>query len=138
MHGANGILFWGTAYIERDSELRSDMEAVVGELARWERYLASPRQPALKLQVERNANSDEASVLARAWEQDGTLLVLVVNESPGAIAFEVSGIEHFGSHLLRAVDVIGEETVPIAGGRFRFGLGGSATALLTTEPERRD
>jgi len=132
VHGADGILFWGTHYIERDSMLRADVEIVVGELARWEPFLASPHPTAVAVHSDRNANSDEAGVIARAWASEGDVLVLVVNENAGAVAFDVSGLDRFNSRALRAVNSGEDDAISIAEGRFRFGLGGSSSALLTT------
>ena len=42
VHGARGILYWGTAYTKRDGTLWGDLLKLVRELADLQRVLSAP------------------------------------------------------------------------------------------------
>lgn len=93
-NGARGILYWGSAYIEADSELWADLQKLVRELA--------DRQPLLSA---REATLPIRVTTAQTWgSQDRTIRVvpkqvgdkvsfIVVNEWREPLTYTLSGLE---------------------------------------------
>jgi hypothetical protein len=99
VHGANAILYWGTAYVkEPDSEdakrFWGDLLTAVREVRDLEPFLVAPEvRPSPTVRVEENyASQDGGGVrLMLRKAADGYLLV-VVNENPNGVAFTVNGL----------------------------------------------
>ena len=45
VRGARGILYWGTAYVEKDSQFMDDLLQVINELDELQAVLSAPRAP---------------------------------------------------------------------------------------------
>ena len=81
VHGARGILFWGTAFIEKDSQLWSDVMTTIRELADLQPVLSAPDAtltPAVT--YDQTWGSLEKGVFVLPKDVDGKLHLIVVNE----------------------------------------------------------
>ena len=94
VHGTSAILYWGTAYIEKDSRLWQDLLAVVRELSALESAIVAPTvKPAPRSVAEGTFGSIDGSgplVLVKKVESDWVLFV--VNEHRHGITFEITGL----------------------------------------------
>ncbi|MFH1741643.1 MAG: beta-galactosidase [bacterium] len=133
IHGARGILYWGTAYIERDSELWTDIKKVVSELRDLQPLLASPDATnRVKLNMHPTSGSGELEIVLLAKERDGEWMFIVENESGQAREFDISGLESLNG---RKVEVLNEdETIEVKNGRLAYGLRGQGVSVLITKP----
>jgi hypothetical protein len=141
VHGANAILYWGTAYIEKDSQLWKDLLRLAGELHAIETALAAP-----SVEPFPTAHSDEVPgsvdggglrpMLKRVGED---YVLLVVNETPHGLPFEIKGLPAGleGRTLYRLGS---DEAATVKGASLRDGMLGFDVHVYATsrafEPKR--
>jgi len=99
VHGANAILYWGTAYVKEPSSedsrrFWSELLTVVREVRSMEPFLvASDIRPAPTVRVEENyASQDGGGVRVALRKAGAAYLLVVVNENPNGVAFTVNGL----------------------------------------------
>jgi hypothetical protein len=94
VRGARGILYWGTAYIEKDSQLWNDLLALIAELRGLQPVLSAP-DAELPLSVtfaETMGSVDRGVQVLPKSVQDKTWL-LVVNEWTDTLVYTIHGLE---------------------------------------------
>ncbi len=94
VHGARALLYWGTAYIEKDSDLWEELLSVISELDALQPVLSAPDMT-LELTVEyhnvfHSMDRDIAVLIKDTAE--GPWLALV-NTFPGSVQFSLHGLE---------------------------------------------
>ncbi len=138
LHGANAILYWGTAYIENDSELWRDLLKVARELRALEPAIVAPKPPfAPRAEGELTYASFDgcqpALMLRQYAGADGApeWALIAVNEIYTGIAFRVSGLPAAleGRQLYR---LYSDETVTVKDGGFRDGIKGYDVHVYAT------
>jgi len=94
VHGANAIMYWGTAYIEKDSQLWKDLLKLAAELSALESALVAPSvDPAPVAVSDEVYGSVDGGGLAVMLKQTGEDHVLiVVNETPHPLPFAVKNL----------------------------------------------
>ncbi len=94
VHGASAILYWGTAYIEKDSRLWTDLLTVTRELRALEPAIVAPAvTPSPRCAADEvfgSLDGEGPRVVLKRVDQDYVLFV--VNEAVHGQAFEVSGL----------------------------------------------
>ena len=94
IHGARGILYWGSAYIEKDSVLWKDLMMVVRELADQQPVLAAPDADlALDFSYGPNMMSLDYGVHALPKRVGDSTWLLVVNEEEWPVEYTIHGLE---------------------------------------------
>ncbi|HPU96477.1 MAG TPA: hypothetical protein PLO53_00835 [Candidatus Hydrogenedentes bacterium] len=81
VHGARGLVYWGTAFIEKDSALFSDLMALGQEIQRLQPVLSAPdtKEP-VKVALAPANGSQERAAVGLGKEVDGNLWIIAVNE----------------------------------------------------------
>ncbi|HOK91098.1 MAG TPA: hypothetical protein PK379_13825 [Candidatus Hydrogenedentes bacterium] len=79
--GARGLVYWGTAYIEKDSALFNDLMTLGQEIHRLQPVLsaADTSQP-VQVALAPTNGSQERTIVALGKESDGQLWIVAVNE----------------------------------------------------------
>ncbi|MCP4645930.1 MAG: hypothetical protein GY851_36130 [bacterium] len=133
VRGARGILYWGTAYIEKDSQLWEDLMRLVRELADLQPVLSAPDAP-LDLQVElaETWGSVDKGVRILPKNVDGATWLLVVNEWSSAMTYTVSGLE--GLDGTRYVDGTADREATVRDGRMTLGIRKQGVQVLRPVP----
>jgi len=94
VHGARGILYWGTYRIEKDSQLRKDLMALVRELAELGEVLAAPdASVTATVMLAEAAGSLDRGVRVLGKELDGRVWWLVVNEYQDPLNYTLEGLD---------------------------------------------
>lgn len=137
MHGANAIMYWGTAYVteeEPDAQGRpqptpaagprlwQDILAVAGEMRALEAALVAPEISQPRAAVEESYHSqDGLGVRTSLRHADGEWVLLVANENEGGCAFNLRGLpaDMEGRTLYRLNT---PESHTVCGGRLHDGV----------------
>ncbi len=135
VHGANAILYWGTAYLKEpeSDEAKAfwkDLLTVVREVADHARFIAAPTvTPAARVRVEEHyASNDGTGVRAMLKKVGDEYLLIVVNENGCGVTFTVSGLP--AALDGRSLERIGGGDGPTVGGRaFTDGIRGYDVSL---------
>ncbi|MBM3494478.1 MAG: hypothetical protein FJX72_09200 [Armatimonadetes bacterium] len=121
-HGANAILYWGTAYVKEpeSDEARAfwnDLLAVAREIHTHRRFVAAPSvMPEWRVRVEEHyASNDGTGVRVMLKKVESEYLLIVVNEKPYGVTFTVSGLP--AALDGRGMNRVGGGPSPTAGGR---------------------
>jgi len=98
IHGANGLIYWGTGYTPQPSPFWSDLTAVTRELAALQPVLAS-RSVAMTLKKEylEVGHSADAGVEIAVKTVDGNTFLLAVNADKNPVHLKLSGLQPFRS-----------------------------------------
>ncbi len=129
VHGARGILYWGTAYIEKDSRLWEDLLTLAQELKELQPVLAAP-DAAIDLDVrfeETNGSVDRGvRILPKAV--DGKVWLLAVNEwtSPLDCTIDGLGVEDGATYVVGAA----KKEITVQQGVLRIMLAPQAAVVL--------
>lgn len=142
VHGANAIMYWGTAYIEKDSQLWRDLLRLACELSALQPALvAETIQPGPVIVSDENFGSSDGDGLAAMLKREGSDVVLiVVNETPHGLPFRISGLpaDLEGKSLHRLGT---DENVAVNGRAFRDGVRGFDVHIYATsrrfEPKKQ-
>jgi len=138
LHGANAILYWGTAYIEKDSELWRDILRLGRELRALEPAIVAPKPPFEpraegELTYASFDGGQPALMLRQYAGPDGApeWALIAVNELYTGVAFRVSGLPSAleGRQLYR---LYSDETVTVNNGGFRDGIRGYDVHIYAT------
>jgi hypothetical protein len=140
-HGANAVMYWGTAYIEKDSQLWKELLRLVGELSALEPALVAPAfNPAPEVASDETYGSVDGGGVRLMLKQSGEDYVLIaVNETPHGLSFEVRSLpaQLDGKTLHRLWT---DESLSVKGGAFRDGIRGMDVHVYATsrrfEPRR--
>lgn len=131
-HGASAILYWGTAYIPKESEHFADLLNMARELRALEPALVAPDIKPPSVEVLHAVNSVEPSMIRPLLRQVGDDFVLaVVNESPGSARLRIGGLPAaLDGRTLHRLDEAGEAVV--ADSAIEFGIPATCAALFAT------
>jgi hypothetical protein len=121
VRGGRGILYWGTAYIEKDSQLWQDLMRLVRELADLQPVLSAP-DASLELSVDmaETWGSVDKGVRVLAKDVDGAIWLIVVNEWSSAMTYTVRGLE--GLDGTRYVDETAGREAVVREGQMTTGI----------------
>ncbi len=99
VHGANAILYWGTAYLKDPESAESrkfwlELLQVTAEVRSYERFIVEPDySPAPTVRVEEHyASNDGTGVRVVVKKAGSDYLIIVVNENPYGVAFTINGL----------------------------------------------
>ena len=116
VRGARGILYWGTAYIEKDSELWEDLLRLVAELHQLQPVLSAPDADIeLTVSYAPTYGSVDRDVVLLPKHVGDKTWIIVVNEWEGPLTFTVSGLSALEG--ARFVDDASGEAAQVADGR---------------------
>ena len=133
VHGANAIMYWGTASIEKDSQLWKDLLRLAGEIAALEPAIVAPTTGQAPVAVSDESfgstDRDGIRVMLRKVGEDHVLIA--VNETPHGLAFEVQDLPPAleGKTLHRLWT---DERVAVKQQRFRDGIRGMDVHVYAT------
>ncbi len=132
VHGARGLLYWGTFAVEKPSPFWTDLKNVITELHELQPFLSAPDATGqVTLAVEPSSGSGENGVVLMAKGNEGRWVFLVVNEAPEALAFAIRVPAFLNG---KKVSVLNEpETLTIEDGMIHYGLPGLGVSVLMTE-----
>ncbi|MBX7255653.1 MAG: hypothetical protein K1Y02_04750 [Candidatus Hydrogenedentes bacterium] len=93
-NGARGILYWGSAYIEADSQLWADLQKLVRELADRQPLL-SAREATLPIRVTtaQTWGSQDRTIRIVPKQVGDTVSFIVVNEWREPLTYTIAGLE---------------------------------------------
>ncbi len=133
VHGAHAILYWGTAYIEKDSPLWRDLMTVARELRALEPAIVGDRaavEPA-SLADETHGSVDGEGPRLMLRKADADWVLIAVNEYAQGISFSVSNLpkEIEGKTLYR---LYSDETQVVNDGGFHDGIRGLGVHVYAT------
>ena len=129
VRGARGILYWGTAYIEKDSEFWGDLLKLVRELADLQPVLAAP-----------DAAIDATVTLAQTWGSvdrgveilpknvDGKVHLIVVNEFTDPLHYTINGLDDLEGTVY--ADPEDHREAKVTGGTLTLGIAGQGVQVL--------
>lgn len=121
-HGANAILYWGTAYLKEPESDESrafwqDLLTVVREMDGLKRFIAAPDvtpRPRVKVN-EHYASNDGTGVTAMLKKVGDEYRLFVVNENPYGVEFTISGLPADIGTM--KIERVGNGAVRLGGGR---------------------
>jgi hypothetical protein len=95
VHGARAILYWGTAYIEKDSQLWEDLLTLGAELDALQPVLSAPDADLdLNLEYAETFGSLDHGIRVLPKNVDGKVWLIVVNESIYPLTYTLSGFQY--------------------------------------------
>lgn len=129
VHGARGILYWGTAYIEKDSALWNDLLRLVRELADLQPVLSALDAP-LKVDVEVGPGwgSADRGVRVLAKDVNGKTWFLVVNEFTDPLPYTLKGLSSLDG--MRYEDPMDQRSVQVTNGQLSLTIGAHGVQVL--------
>lgn len=129
IHRARGILYWGTAYVEKDSTFWNDLLTVVKELSGLQAVLAAPDsdRPITFEHVETFGSVDRG-VAVLPKELDGETWVLLANEFTDPLTGTLHGLEKLEGR--RYIERYTGEEFTVTNGTLRIALPGLRAAVL--------
>ena len=102
VRGARGILYWGSAYIEKDSGLWTDLLALAREIKELQPVLSAPdTKLKLKTTFEETWGSVDRKVEVLGKQVDGKVWLIVVNEWPEPLRYTVHGLRGLNGQRYR-------------------------------------
>jgi len=138
LHGANAVLYWGTAYIEKDSNLWRYLLRLARELRALEPAIVAPKPAhgpvAAADETYASFDGGQPLLMFRKYAGPGggdEYALIALNECYAGIAFDVAGLppELEGRQLYR---LYSEETVTVRDGGFRDGIQGYDVHVYAT------
>ncbi len=94
VHGARGILYWGTAYLDRTTPFWDDLLALIHELHGLRPVLSAPdAQVNITCAMEETFGSVDVGIRMLAKDVDGKLWIIVVNEWTSPLKGSLSGLD---------------------------------------------
>ncbi len=101
VRGARGILYWGSAYIEKDSQCWKDLLSVAAELSALQPVLSAPdAKLSPKLSLAPTWGSVDREVLVLPKDVDGKTWLIVVNECIDPVQYTMEGLEKLNGTTL--------------------------------------
>lgn len=116
VHGARGLVYWGTAFIEKDSALFSDLMTLGQEIHRLQPVLSAADAPEpVRFNLAPANGSQERTIAALGKESDGHLWIIAVNEDaiPHRVTFVHPRLQEGKTWVCR---ITGREAVVQQGG----------------------
>ena len=113
VHGATGLIWWGSHYTPADASFRKDLESVTRELASLQEILSARNTdlPFITTYHEMG-HSVDAGIERIVKKVNGTIYLITVNSDKNPVKVSLSGLNPF-----RSATVMGEDrTVPVEKG----------------------
>jgi len=129
VHGARGVLYWGTTHIEKPSKLWSDLLVTVRELADLQPVL-SAHDAVIRPRVAVGGawGSVDRTVELLAKDIDGRVTLIIVNEWNERLDYRVSGLDsHEGQTF---TDGSQDVKITVANGEFASSIAGYGVHVL--------
>lgn len=130
VHGANGILYWGTASTRKPSQFWSELRSLVSELSALQDVLAAETVQADGASIQRG---DGVRMLHK--RVDGFSYLILVNDNPDAVGVTVA-VPPMQAERLRWL--YEQRDVAMENGTLSIELDGHGVAVLTDNLQFRD
>ena len=117
VHGARGILYWGSHYL-KSSEFRQSLYALTSELAALQKFFVTPEYSQAHLalvELEPDPLARGVRMSVRRAGQDWTVILVNEDDKP-YLGVEVTGLNELNSHTLELLS--GDEKVTVERGEF--------------------
>lgn len=132
VRGARGILYWGTAYIEKDSALWADLLKLVRELADLQPVLSAPDADLkIDLTFAQTWGSVDHTVQVLPKKVDGKVWLLVVNECNDPLTYTIQGLSGLDGTVYS--DPADERQTRVENGRMTLAIQGHGVQVLKPE-----
>lgn len=96
VHGATAILYWGTAYVEKDSQFWAELKTLTRELAVLRPLLEEPTLSCKPwVEILEDGSSRDRGLAVMAKRHEGALYLIIVNEDEAPATFTLSGLEAY-------------------------------------------
>jgi hypothetical protein len=93
VHGARGVLYWGTVAVPKDAPFWTDLLTVVSELKKLQPMLAAPDvATALPVELEPAAGSVDRGVRVLGKQTEKGIGLIVANECPDPLTCTIRGL----------------------------------------------
>ncbi|OGV57583.1 MAG: hypothetical protein A2283_07950 [Lentisphaerae bacterium RIFOXYA12_FULL_48_11] len=132
VRGARGLLYWGTSYIEKDSQLWKDLLILGQELKLMQPVLSShDAQINFKVTHEETAGSVERTIQVLPKQVDDKVWFLVVNEPTESLTYTIHGLDKLNGITYFEKDSGKKNTV--SNGKLKFTIAGQKVHVLKPE-----
>ncbi len=132
VHGARGILYWGTAYIEKDSQLWQDLLTVIAELDALQPVLsAQDASGEFPVATAETFGSVDRGIRVLPKVVSGKVWFLVVNDWTDPLTYTIRGLDDFNNS--RYVENYTENEATVMGGALTFTIPGQRVHVLIPE-----
>ncbi|MDP2336410.1 MAG: hypothetical protein Q8N05_08180, partial [Bacteroidota bacterium] len=129
VRGARGISYFGTGYIEKDSQLWKDILTIVRELADLQPVLsAKDAKVKLSIDVEQAFSSLDRTIQILPKQVGTEIWIIVVNENRNPLAYNINRLNSLNG--VTYVDTISGKQAKVANGGLRFPIGGQRVQVL--------
>lgn len=136
VHGANGLLYWGTHHTEKPSRFWSELRSLVSELAAMHDVLAARRYDGPQ-RAELVGDSPDVLLLHKRLHDHHFIIVVNEADEDRAVTLRLPGFT--GTRLRRLFE---DATLQVDSGRVRFTLRSYGVAVLSDDEtfvdERKD
>jgi hypothetical protein len=129
VHGAKGILYWGTHRVEKPSSFWTDLTRVVRELSQIHSVLAAPAEAlSADVVIDPTLHSADKNIALLTKRVGTNVCLIVVNEFQAPLQFTISRLPLPDGTVFR--EITGGSTVTVENGGLCYGLDGYGTAVL--------
>jgi len=129
VHGARGILYWGTYRIEKDSQLWQDLLTVVSELKALQPVLSAPDSPEpFPVGIAETFGSVDRGIRILPKVISGKVWFLVVNDWTEPLTYTIGGLDDFNG--ARYVENYTEDEATVRDGAITMTLPGQRVHVL--------
>ncbi|MBX3180434.1 MAG: hypothetical protein KF886_24050 [Candidatus Hydrogenedentes bacterium] len=129
VHGARGVLYWGSHYVEKDSEFWRELLEVIAELKSLQPVLAAPDAPAPPVAIGPTNGSLDRSVAIRSKAAPDGVWHIVVNEFERPLRVRVAA-ENAGDYRALETDTV----LTAEGGEIVLQIPAYSVAVLRPAP----
>ena len=132
VHGARGILYWGTSRIEKDSQLWIDLMAVIAELKALQPVLSAPDAPdRFPTGIAETYGSVDRGIRVLPKLVAGKVWFLVVNEWTSPLTYTIGGLADLNS--VRYVENYSENEATVRNGALTMTIPAQRVHVLIPE-----
>ncbi len=118
VHGASGIVYWGTNYTPQPSKFMEDLNAVTGELGGMQEILASKTTlNTIKIEYHEMGHSVDSGIEFITKNVNGKTYLITVNSDKNPVKVTFSGLSGFN----KALDSFDDKDLKITDGKFTVG-----------------
>jgi hypothetical protein len=129
VHGARGILYWGTSYIEKDSEMWEDLLRLGREMSALQPVLSAPdAELDVSVEIGPTWGSVEDAVQVLPKRVKDTVGFIVVNESNDPLTYTLSGLEALNGVVY--ADGSDSRAASVENGSLSLSIGGHGVRIL--------
>jgi hypothetical protein len=129
VRGGRGILYWGTAYIEKDSQCWKDLLSVIAELAALQPVLSAPDATITPhVTLAPTWGSVDRGILVLPKDVNGKTWLIVVNECVDPLRYTIHGLDTMNGIVLTTPNA--EEEVKVEDGRITASIRAQSVQIL--------